>query len=157
MLAHEPLDLSHRLGGILDERVRPRARHQRPVRLIAPIRETLRDKSAAPGAQRFQTGAGKAEQNQPVCLGNSHDCARVGLLTARHVIQGTVRLEMPQRNPRACQTPQRADLIHALFISLLLRALQLAAAEVLTIGEAWMSARLHAVFFCQQERRVRGG
>src|SRR5262249_17450432 len=47
-LTHQPLPLPHRLLRVFHERVRLRARHERTVRQVAPIREALRDKLAPP-------------------------------------------------------------------------------------------------------------
>ena len=49
-LAQQPLRLADCLLRVGDERIRPASRHERAVRLVAPVRETLGDKLAAAGA-----------------------------------------------------------------------------------------------------------
>src|SRR5262249_47292261 len=71
---------------------------------------------------------------------------------ARHVVEGAVRLEVVQfRARRPCQGEERSNLVDALVEDLLFRAIQFAAAEVLTIGEARVGAGADTVFHCQSQ------
>src|SRR5262245_24914511 len=53
-LTNEPVYLSYRFIGILDESIRPGARDKTPIGQVTAIGKTLSDKSATAGAERFE-------------------------------------------------------------------------------------------------------